>query len=50
MTIAMPMPDEFRDEDGRPLALSPVEAEQELIRLIERLACPRCGTQTIREI
>jgi hypothetical protein len=48
MTIALRMPDSWQDEDGRPIALSPFEAEREWIRLIESLACMHCGTHTIR--
>jgi hypothetical protein len=48
MTMALPMPDAWADEDGRPIYLSPVEAEREFTRQIEGLACPHCGTHTFR--
>jgi hypothetical protein len=48
MSLALDMPDQFVDDDGRALILSPAEAQQELKRMIERMACMACGTHTIR--
>jgi hypothetical protein len=48
MSMTLPMPDGWTDEDGHPVAVSPGEAESRLKAMLESLACPHCGTHTFR--